>query len=156
MVIQAFEKVKTKLKLVIVGDSPFSREYVESLKKTKDSRIVFTGYVFGQGYREFQAHAYCYIQATEAGGTQPALVEAMGANNCILANDVPQHREVLGNAGEYFSAKDPNTLTQKLQELVASPKQIQTLKEKALQRVQEKYSWNKVTTDYEKLFRKMI
>jgi len=156
VVIKAFEKVNTKLKLVIVGDSPFSKDYVTSLKKTKDSRVIFTGYVFGQGYREFQAHAYCYIQATEAGGTQPALVEAMGAKNCILANDVPQHREVLGDAGEYFSAKAPKTLTKKLQVLVESPSRVKHFREKALQRVQENYSWNKVTTDYETLFRKML
>jgi glycosyltransferase involved in cell wall biosynthesis len=155
-VIRAFEKVKTKMKLVIVGDSPFSIDYVQRLKQTKDLRIIFTGYVFGQGYGEFQSHAYCYIQATEAGGTQPALVDAMGYGNCVLANDVPQHREVLGEAGIYFLVNDIKDLTAKLQHLSDHPAEVESYAGKALERVREKYSWDKVTSDYERLFRDML
>lgn len=155
-VIQAFEKVKTKKKLVIVGDSPFSIEYVQQLKRTKDSRIIFTGYVFGKGYEEFQSHAYCYIQATEAGGTQPALVDAMGYGNSIFANDVPQHREVLGEAGIYFSVNRLEDFTKKLQYLLDHPGEIVHYRKLALKRVRERYSWDKVTSDYEQLFRNML
>lgn len=155
-VIRAFERVKTNKKLMIVGDSPFSVDYVRQLKKTKDPRIIFTGYIFGQGYGEFQSHAYCYIQATEAGGTQPALVDAMGYGNCILANDVPQHREVLGEAGIYFSVKDIQDLATKLQHITDHPAEVKLYSGKALKRVREKYSWDKVTSDYEQLFRNML
>jgi glycosyltransferase involved in cell wall biosynthesis len=155
-VIRAFEKAKTNKKLVIVGDSPFSVDYVRRLKQTKDPRVIFTGYVFGQGYGELQSHAYCYMQATEAGGTQPALVDAMGYGNCILANDVPQHREVLGEAGIYFSVSNIKDLTMKLQRLVDRPAEVKLYSGKALKRVREKYSWDKVTSDYERLFRNML
>lgn len=156
VVVQAFEKVKTDYRLVIVGDSPYSVDYVKKVKNTKDPRIVFTGFVFGQGYGELQSNAYCYIQATEAGGTQPALVDAMGYGNCILANDVPQHREVLGEAGVYFSVREPNDLRQKLQYLLDHPEQVRQFQTKALQRVREKYSWEKVSLDYETLFLKLL
>ena len=42
-----------------------------------DKRIVFTGFVFGRDYRTLQQNAYCYVHATEVGGTHPALLEAM-------------------------------------------------------------------------------
>lgn len=156
VVVQAFEKVKTNYRLVIVGDSPYSVDYVRQVKSTKDPRIIFTGFVFGQGYGELQSNTYCYIQATEAGGTQPALVDAMGYGNCILANDVPQHREVLGEAGVYFSVREPNDLNQKLQYLLDHPEQVRQFQAKALQRVREKYSWEKVSLDYERLFFQLL
>jgi glycosyltransferase involved in cell wall biosynthesis len=152
VVVSAFEKVKTDLKLVVVGDAPYSHEYIQRLRSTKDPRIIFTGYIFGSGYREFQSHALCYVQATEVGGTHPALVEAMGHANCILANDVPEHREVLGEAGRYFHAKDEETLTSLLEHMLKNPDEIQAYQKLAYERVLRKYSWESVTTAYEHLF----
>ena len=156
VVIQAFEKVKTDFKLVIVGDAPYSKNYINKLKSTRDPRIVFTGYIFGKGYKEFQSHAYCYIQATEVGGTHPALVEAMAHGNCILANDVPEHREVLGNAGVYFKHNDPYDLSVKLQYFLDHPGEVENYRVKAEARVKEKYTWEKITSDYEHLFLKFV
>src|SRR6202007_1861139 len=67
IVIEAFEKIRTDKKLVIVGDAPYARTYIEQLKSTRDVRIRFAGSIYGVGYRELQTHAYTYIQATEVG-----------------------------------------------------------------------------------------
>ncbi len=154
-VIRAFERVATDRRLVIVGDAPFSSDYIRELKATADKRIVFTGYVFGRGYREFQSHAYAYIQATEVGGTHPALIEAMAHGNCILANDVPEHREVLGNAGEYFRASDVPSLTDKMQRMLARPSEVRDYGRAAKRRAEERYSWDGVAAQYERLFRSL-
>ncbi|MCZ6594629.1 MAG: DUF1972 domain-containing protein [Bacteroidetes bacterium] len=154
LVIQAFEKTRTDLRLVVVGDAPYSSEYIANLKKTEDPRIIFTGYVFGQGYRELQSNAYVYVQATEVGGTHPALLEGMGYGNCVLAKDVPEHREVLGDAGLYFTSME--ALQQKLQHLLDSPEVVHKYKTSAVKRVEELYSWPKIVKDYEMLFAKML
>jgi len=154
-VVKAFEQVKTDMPCVIVGDAPYNGEYIQKLKQTKDSRIIFTGYVFGQGYRELQSNAYFYVQATEVGGTHPALLEGMGHGNCVLANDVPEHREVLGDAGVYFSTKNNGELSEKMQYLLDNPDLVKQLGEKATQRIRENYSWEKVAEDYERLFVRM-
>ena len=78
LVVQAFERVRTDKKLLIVGDAPYAHAYISKLKSTTDPRIQFPGAIYGQGYRELQSHAFCYIHATEVGGTHPALIEAMG------------------------------------------------------------------------------
>lgn len=156
VVIQAFKKVHTNYPLVIVGDAPYSKDYIRSLKEMKDERVIFTGYVFDKGYNELQSHAFCYVQATEVGGTHPALVEAMGYGNCILANDVPEHREVLADTGLYFSTKNINSLTEKMEFVLANPQQVTEYGGKAQQRISELFTWKRVTSDYEKLFRNIV
>ena len=154
-VVRAFETVKTDKKLVMVGDAPYSHKYIADLKKTKDPRIIFTGYVFGQGYREFQSNAYFYVQATEVGGTHPALVEGMGYGNCILANDVPEHLEVVGDAGIYFSKTDNADLAAKMQLLLDNPKEVEARREQIHEHVRKNFSWQSVTEQYEALFKKV-
>jgi len=156
VVIKAYKQVKTDFPLIIVGDAPYSKDYIQNLKRMKDDRVIFTGYVFDKGYNEFQSHAYCYIQATEVGGTHPALVEAMGHGNCIIANDVPEHREVLGDSGLYFDTENLSTLIENMHFVLEHSKKVAEFGKKAQQRVSKLYTWEKVTTDYETLFRKIV
>jgi glycosyltransferase involved in cell wall biosynthesis len=114
--------------------------------------VLFTGYIFGKGYHELQSHARCYIQATEVGGTHPALVEAMGHGNCVLANDVPEHREVLADAGLYFEAARPETLARQIEWLLARPSRARAYGKAAFERARIHFSWDRVTDDYERLF----
>jgi len=155
LVVKAFEQVKTDMNLVMVGDAPYSTDYIKNLKATKDRRIVFTGYVFGKGYREFQSHAYMYVQATEVGGTHPALLEGMGFGNCVLANDVPEHREVIRESGPYFSTSDWKDLRDKMQYLVDNPNVVKKYQSKAVARIKEAYTWDRISDSYEQLFLKM-
>jgi glycosyltransferase involved in cell wall biosynthesis len=151
-VVRAFEQVRTDLKLVMVGDAPYSSEFIQKLKSTRDPRIIFTGYVFGQGYRELQSNAYLYIQGTEVGGTHPALLEGMGHGNCVLANDVPEHREVLGEAGYFFTIGHNGDLRDKMQYLLDNPQVAKKAGQNAMARIQERYTWDRITDSYEQLF----
>ena len=71
--------VATDLPLAIVGDAPYASDYIARLHATTDPRVRFVGAIYGAGYRVLRSHAAAYVQATEVGGTHPALVEAMGA-----------------------------------------------------------------------------
>lgn len=151
VVIRAYEDSGVTLPLVVVGDAPYAREYIESLKRLAGPRVLFTGAVYGDGYRELQCHALAYVQATEVGGTHPALIEAMGFGNCILVNDVPEHREVVGTAGLYFSAAEPASLAVRFREVTADASTVTDLRLRATARARERYSWDAVTDSYEAL-----
>lgn len=158
IVIEAFRSVRTKKKLVIVGDAPYSTRYKQQLKKIADgdSRIIFTGFIFGEGYKELQCNAYCYIQATEVGGTHPALIEAMGFSNCVIANGTPENIEVVGNAGIIYKKNDVEDLREKLEYVIRNPQVIRIYGEKAKERIKANYSWDAVTDKYESLFLEMV
>jgi len=150
-VIAAYEQTTVPQRLVVVGDAPYAREYIRSLHAAASPRVVFTGGVYGQGYRELQCHALAYIQATEVGGTHPALVEALGFGNCVLLNDVPEHREVAGDAGIFFEARRPETLAARMTEIAQRPDLVADYRARALRHASAHFSWDRVTDQYEEL-----
>jgi glycosyltransferase involved in cell wall biosynthesis len=147
VVIDAYSKVETDVPLVIVGDAPYASDYIASLHATEDPRVMFTGAIYGDGYRVLRSHATAYIQATEVGGTHPALIEAMGYGNAIIANDVPEHREVLGDAGWYYMG--PDELADRLRAVLADDEARGRLAGAARDRAARLYAWDAVTDAYE-------
>lgn len=152
LVIRGYEKTDTRLPLVIVGDAPYSQDYVARLKTTRDPRIRFAGAVYGSGYHELQANALCYVHATEVGGTHPALVEAMGHGNAVIVHDTVENREVVGEAGILVDMNEEAKLAEALQGMADGKFDLHRLGTLAQQRVQTDYSWDAITTAYEKLF----
>lgn len=155
LVIEAFKKVRTAYRLLIVGDAPYAEQYISSLKARArgDKRIIFTGFVFGQDYRALQQNAYCYVHATEVGGTHPALLEAMGYGNCVLTLATPENIEVVGEAGIPYI--DEFDLAEKLQRALRDGSLVHAYRHRAQQRVETHYDWDQVVDQYEQLFRRM-
>jgi glycosyltransferase involved in cell wall biosynthesis len=155
LVIEAFKKVRTAYRLLIVGDAPYAHDYISDLKARArgDKRIVFTGFVFGQDYRALQQNAYCYVHATEVGGTHPALLEAMGYGNCVLTLATPENIEAVGDAGIPYA--DELDLAEKLQRVLRDGSLVQSYRNRAQIRVQQYYDWDRVVDQYEKLFAEM-
>jgi len=155
-VVRAFEQVNSDLNLVMVGDAPYAPDFVRQVKSTRDPRIIFTGYVYGAGYVELQSHAYAYIHATEVGGSHPALIEAMGLGNCVLVNAAPENLEVAADAGLTFNAHRPDDLAAKIQYLIDHPDVTEANRRRAVRRVQEFYSWDRIADLTERLCKDLV
>jgi len=153
VVIEAYRSVRAEVPLAIVGDAPYASDYIASLKRTDDPRVRFLGAIYGHGYQVLRSHAAAYVQATEVGGTHPALVEAMGFGNAIVANDVPEHRETLGNAGLYYGGSEQ--LATALQAVLDDPVLAEDLRRRAHQRARERYGWDAITDAYEAWFKQL-
>jgi glycosyltransferase involved in cell wall biosynthesis len=112
-VVESYRGVGGDAPLVLVGGAPYARMLVERVKRLAESdpRVVLTGPVYGEGYRELLFNARAYVHATEVGGTHPALVEAMGAGRIVFFLDNPANREVAGNVGVPFGFGVSNDLT---------------------------------------------
>ncbi|MES2209881.1 MAG: DUF1972 domain-containing protein [Chloroflexota bacterium] len=147
IVIEAYRSVRTDLPLVILGDAPYATDYIASLKGTSDPRVRFPGAIYGHGYHVLRSNSVAYVQATEVGGTHPALVEAMGAGNAIVANDVPEHREALGDAGLFY--KGPAELAARFQAILDDPELAASLRARARARAEAEFSWEHVADAYE-------
>ncbi len=155
--VEAFRELATDFRCVIVGDAPYAAAYIRGLRATTDPRIVFTGYLFGEGYRELAGNAYCFVETSEVGGTHPALVEAMAFGRCVVVNDTPENRETIGSAGfSYDGSSGAPSLRAVLERLLKDPEIVQEFGERARERARTHYSWESVTDAYEQLFDELI
>ncbi len=153
LVREAFEKVATPMKLAMIGDAPYAHEYIQQVRNTADARIVIPGAIYGAGYHELQSHCFAYIHATEVGGTHPALIEAMGRGALVLYLNTPENAEVAGDAGIPF---EPGELAEKLEMAVGtSEDEREEWGRRAMARVAERYSWDRVTDRYEELLQRI-
>jgi glycosyltransferase involved in cell wall biosynthesis len=152
VLLEAYTQLGTQMPLVIVGGAPYADEYVAALRARADPRVVFTGWLFGEGYRQLLHHAYLFVLASGVGGTHPVLIEAMAAGNCIVANNHAPNLEVLGDAGLSYDARaGAADLARVLRQALDDPGRAAELRERARRRAQALYSWESVTDAYERL-----
>ncbi len=154
-VLKAFRGLKTDMKMVFVGDAPYGRKYIAGMKSLRDERVSFLGSIYGEDYRQILANSYFCVRASEVGGTHPALLEAMGYGKCVLVSDNRQNRETVGEAGMLFRLEENDDLRDKMRCLIDRPDLVRDYGIKARQRVDRHYTWERVTLEYEKLFRNL-
>lgn len=155
--IEAFGKVKTDKKLVVVGDAPYADKYGRRLREMADDRVVFTGYAFGDAYSQLSRNAYLYVQPSAINGTRPALLDQLGFGNAVLVRNSTVNMEVIEDCGASFDAANPvESMAGRLQQLVDDSAEVGRLREKAVSRIHSFYNWETVTDFYEDLFERLL
>lgn len=156
--IEAFGKAAIpSLKLVIVGDAPFADAYRKRLRSLATPDIVFTGRQFGEAYQQLSCHAFAYVQTSPTSGTSPALLDQMAVGNAVVARGTPANSEVVADAGLTYPVDDPiDGLAEILARLASDPQLTQQLREAAVRRIEERYSWERITEAYEDLFGRLV
>jgi len=150
--VEAFQKVETDKKLFIVGGANYVSKYVERLRRTKDPRIIFPGKIYDKSViKELFSNCYAYIHGNEVGGTNPALLQALGHGCAVLTLGCSFNRHTIGKAGIPYK-KDPDDLAEKIRYTLDHPEKIQKLRIMAKERIREEYTWEKVVDKYEKVF----
>ena len=155
--ILAFAALKRPgLRLVIVGDAPFAATYRESLTALATDDVLFTGYQFGEAYRQLTFHALAYVQTSPTSGTSPALLDQMAAGGAVIVRGTSTNLETIADGGLSYDPDDPvDGLAACLARLIAEPDLRFRLGEVARERVAAAFSWDRITDDYERLFNEL-
>ena len=151
-VVLAYEKLSDSPPLLMVGEGFYAKDLVRELERHASDRIRFPGSVYGADYRTLQRNALLYVQATEVGGTHPAMIEALAAGGLVLAHDTPENREVGGDAVRYFHLRPVENLSGMLRECLARAAEQAEWRERGRERGRSRYRWQEVTDSYERLF----
>lgn len=156
-VLEAYRQVPGEVPLVMVGGAPYARGLWRRVRElaASDPRVVLTGPVYGEGYRQLMVHALAYIHATEVGGTHPALVEAMGAGQVVFYLENRENHEVARGVGVGFRFRGSPSLTHRLATFLVDPERYGALRERARERVATSYRWDQVAAAYESLLEGM-
>ena len=156
--IDAYNTVKTDKKLVIVGDTSDTDEYVDLLrqKAAGNPNIIFTGFLSGDTLAEIYSNAYLFTLPSDIEGMSLCLLEALSYSNAVLCSDIPENTQVAAERAIYFKKSDTKDLAEKLQMLCDNKELVARLKDGTGQFILNKYSWRDVAAATHDLYNKVM
>jgi glycosyltransferase involved in cell wall biosynthesis len=114
LLIEAFQDMPGEAKLVFAGGASHTDAYVASLKKQADSRVIFTGWLSGDALEEVLTNTAVLVLPSDIEGLSLSLLDAMGAGICVLASDILENKEAIGETGFLFKSGDVQELRRML------------------------------------------
>ena len=152
-IVRAFSRCPRGVKLVVLGNyDPIKNSYHQQVLECASPEVVFLGAIYDQSVVN-ALRSYCkfYIHGHKVGGTNPSLVEALGAGSPVLAHDNKFNRWVAGDSACYFASEDECAL--QIDKFLNDGNLLNKMGEISQYRFKEEFTWEKVLTSYEKLFR---
>jgi glycosyltransferase involved in cell wall biosynthesis len=155
--IKAFNNINIDKKLVIAGDSSYTDDYVKYLKEISrnNKNIIFTGNQTGDILDELFSNAYFFVQPSESEGLSFALLEGMSYGP-VLASDIAENIEAVGDAGFMFKNKDVKDIEDKLKYLFSNRDKVKEIKTKGREKVNLNYNWEDITDNVLSVYRELL
>lgn len=134
---------------VIVGSANFDSPIEGRLQKMEaEGRISWLGHVHDQQLlTQLWANSSVYVHGHSVGGTNPALLQALGAGAPTVALDTPFNAEVLPDADHRFP-RDARVLADRIQSVADSPERQGEMAQRGRSIIRERYSWDDVCQAY--------
>lgn len=150
-IVRAFSARPRGIRLVLIGnydskESAFQRAVVDAA----GDEVLFPGAIYDKPIvQALRYHALLYIHGHRVGGTNPSLVEALGAGCAVLAHANEFNRWVAGSGARYFT--DQEDCARELDELLGDPSQCLRMKEASRIRFGGRFELQRMLLDYETL-----
>lgn len=152
LLIRAFETIETDMKLVLVGGSPNPGTYEQEIHQTKDTRIVFAGYVYGDETNFLMKNAYVYVQPSLIEGLSPVILTVMGLGTPLLCSDIAENKFITNENAAHFRSGDSNSLGEQLNYCIQNPVLIREKADRGREDVLTRFNWDSVAEKYHELF----
>jgi len=145
--VEAYAKINTKVKLVLVGNADHENNYSRLLKKqAKESGVILTGFLKGEKLDQIFTHAKLFVLPSYHEGLPISLLEAMSYNLDVLVSDIPANLEVNLEKDDYFKVGDIQKLSESLKRklLVKGKRDFSKV-------INEKYNWDVIAQKFSKV-----
>jgi glycosyltransferase involved in cell wall biosynthesis len=114
--------------------------------------VRFVGAVLGSQFRALVQHAEVFVLPSELEGLSTGLLEAMAAARCIIATNLPENIEAVGDAGLLVPPGDPAALAAALDTALSCAQERQRLGNAAQRRAVGLYDWERTTNQFEQVY----
>ncbi|CAN0626962.1 rhamnosyltransferase [Burkholderia multivorans] len=150
-IVRAFSDKPRGVKLVVLGHYlPDEIPFHAAVVSAASDEVVFAGAIYDQDVvRALRHFSLFYLHGHRVGGTNPSLVEALGAGSAVLAHDNCFNRWVADQAAEYFS--DEASCSQKIDHMLSDPGIVHDMRQQAMARFERDFRWESVLGTYERL-----
>jgi glycosyltransferase involved in cell wall biosynthesis len=156
LLVEAYERLETDVKLVMAGASSYCDDYSRELRTHASERIKILDWVSGGALDELLTNALIFVLPSDLEGLSLALLDAMGAGLCVLASDVAENREAVGDAGFTFRHRDVADLADRLRFLIANPAVREAAGQAAKRRIRDHYQWADIAEEIERVYFEMM
>jgi len=157
LLLDAVDRMAPRPDVIVVGDSNYEHCTVDRLRS-----IASTGEVLALGHidnqellNELWAHAGVYWHGHSVGGTNPALLQALGAGSPTLALDTPFNREVIGNDDQLVESS-ASLLAIRIEKVLSNLALADDFARRGQAIVEKRYSWDAVCEKYLETFERLI
>lgn len=141
-ILEILSNLKVPYNCTFYGDGACRNE-LENVARSQKLNVTFMGNV-----RDVQSHLYpyhLYLSASTFEGLPFAALEAMSTGLPALLSNIPAHRE-LKNV-RLFSLDNASRAAQKIVEFY-----YQNVNQKYVYKIEDKYNFDKMVSDYEKIY----
>ena len=162
LLIRAFRKLDTDLKLVIVGGSSHTNGYVDELRQLAGSnnQIVLTGPIYDHLLPQIYSNAYLFVLPSALEGLPVALLEALSYGIPVLVSDIPENMETINDEGAprgfSFGAGQVESLRTVIGDLIENPDKVEKMRASGREFVARKYNWDRITDQTLEVYRSAI
>ena len=103
-VVRAFSRRSHDLELAVLGRYEAGNRHHQAIRAAAGPQVRFLGAIYDASVvRALRQHAFAHVHGHRVGGTNPSLVEALGAGNAVLAHDNRFNRWVAGPGALYYA-----------------------------------------------------
>jgi glycosyltransferase involved in cell wall biosynthesis len=150
-IIRAFSRKDRGVKLVVLGNyEPECNSYHRAVMESASPEVIFAGAIYDSTVvKALRFHAAGYIHGHQVGGSNPSLIEAMGAGNAVISHDNQYNRWVVGPSARFFDSTDSCAAV--LDQLLMDEVSLASMRLSVLARFEEALTWEKVLGQYETL-----
>lgn len=149
-VVRAWSREPRGCKLVVLGKYEAGHAYQRAVKESASEEVIFPGAIYDKPVvQALRFHARFYVHGHQVGGTNPSLVEALGAGNAVLAHDNPYNRWVAGEGGMFFHDEVDCAIS--IEKLLSNESKLVYMREASRSRHDAEFTWEKVLGRYELL-----
>lgn len=154
-IVQGFSAKPRGMQLVVLGNYKETIAYHRAVMAAASDEVKFVGAIYDKALvQALRFHSAAYVHGHQVGGTNPSLVEALGAGNAVIAHDNRFNRWVAGEGALYFSGADG--FARCMDELKDRPGELAILREAGQQRYHEAFTWGDVLRQYEELLTRFL
>ena len=136
--------------MAVLGCYDDDNFYHRAIKSAASAEVKFLGAIYDKPVvQALRFHSAAYLHGHQVGGTNPSLVEALGAGNPVVAHDNRFNRWVAGAGAVYFNSAD--TFSDRMDELLTDNGRLDALQLQGQSRFHGAFSWPEVLNRYEVL-----
>ena len=147
-IVRGFSCRARRVKLVVLGSYDKTNAYHCAVMAAASAEVVFVGAIYVRGVvQALRVHSLAYVHGHQVGGTNPSLVEALGAGNAVIAHDNRFNRWVAGDGARYFDGAAQFSAV--LDELLARPEELVRMAGASCTRFESGLTWPQVLAQYE-------